>query len=1007
MSGAWVAGMLALLGACAQPGDRDTAPEGAPERPTQQALSLTGVQVKDINTRPVRFPSLQSGAVALPDGTSLLAASDGLSGEELWRSNGSETGSSLVKDIAPGLASSIPRFLTKVGGTVFFAARSEGASDFAVEELWKTDGTPAGTVRVKRLPKAGESDQIAAVVQANGTVYFIYDHGYVAQLWQSDGTEAGTVPVQNLALPYEDLQLLAVGNTVFFTTRDAQRRGELWKLAEAGPQRLLTFTRSPFSHAPELLAGVGNTLFLAVDKTLWRSDGTLGGTTAVTTLSTRISEMVAFNGSLFFVGAPGLWKSDGTSASLVHTFEGKVGPFATLDGALVFAGTTASFGTELWTSDGTAAGTHLLKDLVPGPEGSALQELTVWNGGLYFTASTSLDNRSLWRSDGTAAGTLALKAWAETEDFFSAKPHHLTPVGSALLFSVPEFPEDRFPHLTWRTVGTAKGTREMAGAWAGTRPSQTRPQPLGTVGASVYFAASDGTPGETLWRSDGSPTGTVPLRTFAQLGSGQRSWSEPRDAVRVGEALFFKADDGAHGFELWKSDGTGFGTVLVKDIEPGPASSSLGDFAEWNGVLFFTADDSLTGPALWRSDGTGVGTFPVKAGDFNDLTVMNGTLYLSAPSGTSGAALWKSDGTPEGTVLVKAPIEGAYSYFSNLVNVDGTLFFSVGDGEGDVQLWKSDGTAGGTVPVQTGFECIESLYPQSLNGVLFFIGCDATHGYELWRSDGTTAGTMLLKDIQPGPGNSLPHALTRVGPALLFVAYDEAHGLELWRTDGTQAGTQLLVEMVPGVGNGILFTEDHPFSLMGMEDRQRAVFAGTEGTGGVELWQTDGTLAGTFRRAEIAAGATSSSPNAFTLLGDRLFFMAGDAAHGREPRFLAFPRELGTATGTAVAEGSTCTALPQVTPSCTYNALAPDASFSWTAPASGTFVFTTEGSGYDTSLELSDPTSGGSLGCNDDTQDSLQSSVTRTVSAGQTLLITIDGYDAECGPFRLGIRRLP
>ncbi|WP_232293099.1 hypothetical protein [Stigmatella aurantiaca] len=163
-----------------------------------------------------------------------------------------------------------------MGNTVFFAARSEGFNDFAVEELWKTDGTPSGTVRVKRLPKAGEPDQIAVMVQANGTVYFTYDHGYEAQLWKSDGTDAGTVVVQSVARPYEDVQLLAVGNTVFFTARDAQRRGELWKREGASLQRLVTFTPSSSSWG-ERLTAVGNMLFLAADRTLWRSDGTPGG----------------------------------------------------------------------------------------------------------------------------------------------------------------------------------------------------------------------------------------------------------------------------------------------------------------------------------------------------------------------------------------------------------------------------------------------------------------------------------------------------------------------------------------------------------------------------------------------------------------------------------------------------------------------------------------------------------------------------------------------------------
>lgn len=213
------------------------------------------------------------------------------------------------------------------------------------------------------------------------------------------------------------------------------------------------------------------------------------------------------------------------------------------------------------------------------------------------------------------------------------------------------------------------------------------------------------------------------------LGSG---YSFPSSLTTVNNTVLFQADDGLRGFELWRSDGTEAGTVLVKDIDV-RAGNNAGPLytAVLNGWLLFEADNVVDGFELWRSDGTGVGTAlvkninPVPEGDSGAsfLTSVNNTAVFfmafdgpaSAGGGGHGVELWKSDGTDAGTALVKDIWPGTTtSNAFGLTAMNGLLFFSADDGTHGVELWKSDGTDAGAT-------------------------CDP----------GTGAGTCLVLDIRP------------------------------------------------------------------------------------------------------------------------------------------------------------------------------------------------------------------------------------------------------------------
>jgi ELWxxDGT repeat protein len=315
------------------------------------------------------------------------------------------------------------------------------------------------------------------------------------------------------------------------------------------------------------------------------------------------------------------------------------------------------------------------------------------------------------------------------------------------------------------------------------------PNSLTAVGDTLFFVADDGR-GDELWKSDGTAAGTILVRVINTSGSS----SYPRSLTAVGDTLFFTADDGSSGYELWTSDGTFAGTVRVTDIRPGGSSSFPSSLTVVGDTLFFRANDGISGTELWKSDGTAAGTvrvadiYPGGSSSFpSSLTAVGDTLFFTADDGSSGYKLWKSDSTSAGTVRVAdIRLGGSSSSPSSLTAVGDTLFFSANDGISGTELWKSDGTAAGTVRVADLDPGGSSSYLRSLTAVgetLFFVANDGSSGYELWKSDGTAAGTVRVADIRKGYASSSPYSLTAVGDTLFFRANDDISGTELWALD--------------------------------------------------------------------------------------------------------------------------------------------------------------------------------------------------------------------------------
>jgi ELWxxDGT repeat protein len=823
-------------------------------------LSLAPQLLADLNTAPAGF--IVHGPIIEMNGVAYFSGSAGTSDYELWRSDGTTAGTMLVKDINPGSSSSNLHYLTNINGTLWFSA----TDGFAVhgQELWKSDGTAAGTVMVKDIDAGSFDSSPAYFTNVNGTVFFTaFDFDAGTELWRTDGTAAGTVRVKDISpglSPSNIGELTNFNGKLFFRAADTNADWQLWSSdgTDAGTVKVTSVTGAIFGLYPDYLTNVSGTLYFSgsngTDGTeLWKSDGTAAGTK-------EVADIIA------------------------GSFSSEPEQLTNLNGTLLF---TPFFGDgELWRSDGTAAGTVQVKDIYTGLPSSAPQSLVNIGGMLFFTAQSSAGNREPYVSDGTAAGTQLLKD--VQPGFLGSSLSPFVQVGSSVYFGNSP---GNIVQL-WKTDGTAAGTVMVDGQIPASNAFINQGvKYLTNVGGKLFFSVNDGVNGYELWVSDGSAAGTAKVPRDATTNDS----SGIANVTVIGNTAFFTALDPAHGRELWKTDGTAAGTALLSDIFPGPTSSSIGFLVNLNGTLLFSANDGVNGNELWKSDGTAAGTSmlrDINPGAYNSfpkyLTNVNGTVYFSDSGVPTLTELWKTDGTTAGTALVKDINSGGSSSPTLLTNVNGRLFFVANDGTSGNELWTSDGTATGTIrlkDIASGSASSTLSFMTAVGSTLFFVANDGINGNQLWKSNGTAVGTVLLKTIASSGVTPAPASLTNVNGTLYFAANDGTSGTELWKSDGTSTGTVRLKDIRSGSSgsntslltnvNGALF------------------FVANDGTTGSELWKSDGTAAGTILVKDIVAGSSSSQISDVTNIRGVLVFDAVTSASGRE-----MWKSDGTAAGT-------------------------------------------------------------------------------------------------------------
>lgn len=393
-----------------------------------------------------------------------------------------------------------------------------------------------------------------------------------------------------------------------------------------------------------------------------------------------------------------LWISDGTPAGTYMVKDIYAGSdpsypatFVEMGGYVYFRADHPSYGFEIWRSDGTNAGTTLVKDVNPGTaDGFSTTvgaQIVESNGLIFLRLDDGVYGKELWASDGTSTGTIRLLD--SYVGSFGGDPKEITPFKNGILFNTFEFDVSLGAgdgRELWFSNGTVGGTYRIMDI----NPSGGSSSPANflVVGNKALFSADDGTNGEELWVTDGTPGGTSRISNI-NPGAGDADISQ---MVKAGSDVFFFADDGTNGRELWKTDGTVGGTRLVKDINPGSGSSDPiildNKMLAYNGQLLFVADDGTNGDELWVSDGTAAGTMMLKdinpgsANSFpNYFFEADGKVFFYAIDGINGYELWATDGSAGGTqMLLDINVGTGSSSPNRFIQLGDDLFFTADNG---------------------------------------------------------------------------------------------------------------------------------------------------------------------------------------------------------------------------------------------------------------------------------------------------------------------------------------
>ncbi len=458
----------------------------------------------------------------------------------------------------------------------------------------------------------------------------------------------------------------------------------------------------------------------------------------------------------------------------------------------------------------------------------------------------------------------------------------------------------------WETNGTASGTFELAPA--GANSLGLSPTDITVLGVQVLFAGVNSSGDVGLWTSDGTAAGTVELTSIAGAGSAGVA---PADLTVFGSDALFSGINASGQTGLWITNGTASGTYELSGIA-GAASVGIqpSDLTVFNGKALFAGSDAAGHLGLWVTNGAVAGTQELTeiTGasttelDPSDMVVFNNEVLFNGVDANGLSGLWVTDGSVSGTHELVPGAGGASDPAglnpTDITVLNGEILFSGLDASGDMGLWVSNGTAAGTHEL-TGITGADSsgLAPSDLtvlNGEILFRGLDQAGQAELWITDGTVAGTHELTGIAGASTTGIgldPSGFAVYGGVALFSGYDTSGNLELWQTNGSVAGT---TEIGPVSGSESMGLSPTDLTAIGM--------VGPVLTAGANVSYVTGAAPVTLDAALSVADATAVSLSAATV-SISAGFVLGDTLSVGSPQ-TGIVSQYNAATGVLTLSGS-------------------------------------------------------------------------------------------------------
>jgi ELWxxDGT repeat protein len=734
-------------------------------------------------------------------------------GRELWVSDGTMEGTFMVKDIAVGESSSYPSDFMVFKDSLFFIANNQENGS----EIWVSDGTQEGTqlfLDINSGPESGVyTSNINSLVQSSD-VFFFYAHvnDSGTELWKSDGTVVGTNLVKDIREGQGSSNTFIQGeilkDKLLFVATDGINGTEIWNsdgteegtfmLTDVNPNEGKSFLYGE----PVLSFGELKMFFIAynssLEPTLWVTDGTVEGTSFIKSLYTAqfVFDQTGSN-VIFFAsanGIKGLYKSDGTVTGTklisqeVHDFTGSrySSEFLLFEDKVYFSGKNDQNGIELWITDGSTEGTQLFKDFNTA-SGVTPSNITEVGDKVFFACSKD--------------GLRSLCVYDSLKESFEN-------------FSV-----------TIEGRGTAD-TSEMI-----------------ELNGKLLFIGHTQETGYELWTSDGSQENTFILKDiYPGVGGGFYSEGSKHSLRKIDDRVYFTARDGINGYELWVTDGTAEGTLMIKDILPGsggggPSSSAPQGFVRNDdGNIYFYANEALTSnTTLFRTDGTSSGTEGIISLYRIEIveTIGNEIIFVANDSSINTSepnSVWVSDGTMEGTKLLGS-YGTAYIRFFAVLNNE---FYFVVSGN----IYKTDGTSEGTTMIfdrtEHPFQNV-GIYDIVSCGEYVYFGVKQSPNFynpnmEIWRTDGSKEGTVFLTTSETGYAGL--YDFTCLNDNLYFL--DFGNGDNIWVTNGD---VNSVFKLELSVNNGQGFSSGHSVVELGVAENF-LYFNGRTDESGNELYVT-------------------------------------------------------------------------------------------------------------------------------------------------------------------------